>query len=202
MFEKIVSVFKVRNITVLLSKSRVDAVQKILKLIPIGSSIGYGGSVTLEQLGILDQFRKGDYVFYDRSKVTPFTKKSHDLAHLAQHADYFLSSANAITLDGKIVNVDRTGNRVSSLIYGPEHVIIVAGKNKIVKNLDEAIHRIRTIAAPLNARQKQANTPCVKTGVCQDCLSPDRLCNNWVIIEKQHLKGRMTLIIVDEELGY
>lgn len=202
MFEGIVKVFKKKNIKVILVKTKEEACQEILKIIPKKAKVGYGGSVTLETIGILDKLRGGDYIFYDRDKVKKYTKESYKLGHLAQQADYFLTSSNAITKRGEIVNKDRTGNRVSSMIYGPEQVIMVIGKNKIVDDVETAIERIRNIAAPLNAKRLGLNTPCVKTGRCMDCDSPQRICCATVIIERQAKPGRMTIILVDEELGY
>lgn len=205
MYENIISAFKKKNIDVIVVKNSEEACKKILEMIPLKSKVGYSGSLTLEKIGILDKFRNarnGDYVFYDRDKVKKYTNESYRLGHLAQHADYFLSSSNAITKDGKIVNKDRTGNRVSSMIYGPEHVIIVVGKNKIVDNYDAAIERIRNVAAPLNAKRLKLNTPCVKTGKCMDCLLPESICCSTVIIDKQVNRDRLKIILVDEELGY
>lgn len=202
MYENLVKIFSSKNINLIPVETEVEACDEIIKMIPQKSSIGYGGSATLEQIGILDKFRQGDYVFYDRDKVVPFTKESYDLGHRAQQADYFISSSNAITEDGAIVNKDRTGNRVSALIYGPKQVIIVVGKNKITKNINEAMDRIKTIAAPLNAKRKNFKTPCAETGLCSNCNVPDRLCCNTVIIERQFKKDRMTIILINKDLGY
>ncbi|MBS3122240.1 lactate utilization protein [Candidatus Woesearchaeota archaeon] len=202
MFEDIINAFKKKNIDVIAVKTSEEACTKILEMIPLKSKVGYSGSMTLEKIGILNKLRNHDCVFYDRDKVTKYTKDSYQLGHLAQHADYFLSSSNAITKDGKIVNRDKTGNRVSSMIYGPEHVIIVVGKNKIVKDYDAAIERIRNVAAPMNAKRLKLNTPCVKTGKCMDCLLPESICCSTVIIDKQVNKERLKIILVDEELGY
>lgn len=201
--EEIKEKFESENIKTYFVKSKKEAVETVLGLISKNVTVGYGGSVTLEEIGVLNELRKrSDITLYDRDNVIPFTKESNDLGHLAQHANVFLSSSNAVTEDGKIVNKDGTGNRVSSLIYGPEKVIVVVGKNKVVKNVEKAFERIENIAAPKNALRKEANTPCVYTGKCSDCSSPDRLCCNTVIIERQHKKDRMFLIIVDEDLGY
>ncbi len=202
MSEEIVSVFQKRNIKIIPVESIKAASDKILEIIPKTSKIGYGGSVTLESIGVLDRIRAGKYTLYDRDKVKKGSREAYELGHLAQHADYFLASANAITKNGEIVNIDRTGNRVSSLIFGPEHVILVVGKNKIVPDLDAAMKRIKTIAAPLNAKRIGADTPCAKTGICADCSSPERLCCITVVIERQFKPGRMTIILVNEDLGY
>ena len=200
--EKLIEIFKNRNIVLIPVGTKEEACAKILGLIPEGSSIGYCGSQTLDQIGVLDEIRNSNYKFYDRSKVVKYTKESYELGHKAQHADFFLSGTNAITRDGKIVNKDRTGNRVSSLIYGPDHVVIVVGKNKITDNLESALERISNIAAPLNAKRMGINTPCAVTGKCTDCNSPERICCNTVIIERQFKKDRMILIVVDEDLGF
>lgn len=202
MFEEIIEAFKRKNVKVIAVKDAKEACSRILGIIPKKSKIGYGGSATLEQIGILDEIRKGDYVFYDRSKVQKYTKGSNDLGHLAQHADYFLTGSNAITRDGQLVNRDRTGNRVSSMIYGPEHVIVVAGRNKIVDNVEQAIERIRNVAAPLNAKRLNLNTPCVKAGKCMDCNLPESICCSTAIISRQFKEGRMTIILVDKDLGF
>ncbi len=202
MYEKLIKTFALRNINLIFVETEVEACDRIVELIPLKSRIGYGGSITLERIGILDKIRQGDYVFYDRENVQKYTKGSFELGHLAQQADYFLSSSNAITEDGKIVNKDRTGNRVSSLIYGPEHVIIVVGKNKLTKDINEALKRIENIAAPMNAKRINAKTPCVKIGKCVDCLVEERLCCNTVIIERQFIKDRMTVILVNKDLGF
>ncbi len=202
MYQEIIGAFKINNIEVTVAKDKKEATEMILKLIPKKSKIGYSGSVTLETIGILDKIRNEDYVLYDRSKVTKYTSKSNDLGHKAQHADYFLSSSNAITKDGRIVNTDRTGNRVSSLIYGPNKVIIVVGKNKIVDDVAKGLERIKNIAAPLNAKKLNLNTPCVKANKCLDCNLPESICCATVIIRRQFKKDRITIILVDEDLGY
>lgn len=202
MYDELIQNFRGRNIEVTVVSDYEGACQKILELVPHGSTVGYSGSITLETIGILDKIRAGDYVFFDRARVVKYSKDSYDLGHQAQHADYFLSGTNAITKKGQIVNVDRTGNRVSSLIYGPNHVVIVIGKNKIVPDVDAALKRIKEVAAPLNAKRMKVNTPCALTGKCGDCNSADRLCCNTVIIEKQFKKNRMEIILVDQDLGY
>ncbi|MCK5477029.1 MAG: lactate utilization protein [Candidatus Aenigmarchaeota archaeon] len=202
MFEKIIQKFKENNISVIPVENNEEACRKVLEIIPKKSSIGYGGSITLESIGLFDKIKSGDYEFYDKSKAVYGSEEYFKLVDLSQHVDYFLSSSNAITRDGKIVNMDRTGNRVSSIIFGPKHVIIVVGKNKIVDDVDSAIERIRNIAAPLNAKRLKLNTPCVKTGRCMDCSSPDSICCSTVIIHKQFKPNRITIILVNKDLGY
>ena len=201
MFEDIINAFKKKNIDVIAVKTSEEACTKILEMIPLKSKVGYSGSMTLEKIGILNKLRNHDCVFYDRDKVTKYTKDSYQLGHLAQHADYFLSSSNAITKDGKIVNRDKTGNRVSSMIYGPEHVIIVVGKNKIVKDYDAAIHRIQNFVAQKNAERLGLSPPCVKTMACQNCASPHRICNYFTAIKRDYRPNRTHVLLVNEKLG-
>ncbi len=188
MFEDIIKTFETKNITVIPVETGEEACDQILKIIPKKSSIGYGGSETLKSIGIIDKIRTGDYQLYDKSKVESYTDEYHELIRKAQHADYFLSSSNAITEDGKIVNKDRTGNRVASLIYGPRHVVIVVGKNKIVEDFDAAIERIDNIAAQLNAK---------RLGV-----KPEELGCSMAVIERQADPSRITIILVNQNLGY
>jgi L-lactate utilization protein LutB len=202
MYDEMVAKFKSKNIDVVQVKNKKEASEFILKMIPNGSKIGYGGSVTLEQVGVLEKIKTSDFVLFDRSKVFMRNRDGYELAQKALLSDFFLSGANAVTLDGKIVNRDKYGNRVGAQIFGPEHVIIVVGKNKIVKNLEEAIKRIENVAAPLNTKRLNLKTPCVQTGKCMDCSSPERICYVTTIIEGQAKPGRMTLIIVDEDLGF
>ena len=116
-------------------------------------------------------------------------------------ADLFITGANAITEKGQLVNLDMYGNRVAGLTFGPKHVIVMAGRNKIVPDLQAAMNRIKAIAAPANTMRLDKKTPCVKTGVCQECKSPDRICNVWTITEKSFPKGRIKVILIDDELG-
>ncbi len=178
-----------------------STVQKILELIPEGSSIGWGGSQTLIEAGILQAINNGSYQIIDRDKaVTPEEQKQ--VYSQIFNSDYFLMSTNAITLEGELVNVDARGNRVSFLCYGPEHVIVVTGMNKVVTDTDAGIKRTRNIAAPPNTVRLNRNTPCAVTGRCADCLSPDSICSQTVITRRSHIPGRITVILVGEELGY
>ncbi|MDP3879307.1 MAG: lactate utilization protein [Dehalococcoidales bacterium] len=191
---------------------RDEALQKILEMIPPGVTIGAGDSVTLSQIGILDELEKrGSHQVFD-----PFRKDGEDcmpdtfrdLIETGKQAlatDYFLTGLNAITVDGKIVNTDRTGNRASGLIFGPKKVIAVAGINKIVANLEEALARVKEVAAPLNAyrhhiKHEMDTPPCAITGTCADCRHPRRICCYTVIVEYQ-ITPRIELVIVGEDLG-
>lgn len=178
-----------------------DAVEKALSFLPSGTVVGHGGSMTLEESGMLDALRKADIRFLDRAACkTP--EDSKKMFHDSLMADYYFMSTNAMTVNGELVNVDGNGNRVSALIYGPENVIVLAGMNKVAKNVDEAIDRVHLTACPMNAVRLSKKTPCAATGVCADCLSDDCICNQTVITRRSGRKGRIKVILIGEELGY
>lgn len=181
-------------------KDRNEARKLVMSLIEKTDIVGAGGSLTLDQCGIRDELRKHGYHFLDwfTPGIAPDEKQT--LLKRTLTCDVFLTSSNAITEDGKLYNVDGRGNRVAALIFGPKKVIVVAGKNKIVKNVQEACERLETIAAPLNAKQLNKKTGCVDTGYCVDCKTPQRICCHTVISEYQS-SPRIQVIIVDEELG-
>jgi hypothetical protein len=180
-----------------------EARAKVLEMIPGMAKVGVGGSVTIRQLGLLEALvERGNQVF-DHWQTGLSNEERMEMARKQLSADYFLSSSNALTMDGKIINTDNTGNRVSALIFGPQHVVVVLGTNKIVKDMEEGIRRIKEKAAPLNCQRRKDDTPCAKGKECPDCNSPDRLCRVTSIIEKK-TKGidSFSVIIVGEELGY
>lgn len=173
----------------------------VLELMEDGSSVTWGGSMTLEEAGIIEAVRNGSYEAIDRkSAKTP--EESRELYGKIVCADYFLMSTNAFTLDGQLVNIDGMGNRVACLITGPRNVIVVAGMNKLVKNVEEGINRVRTMASPPNTVRLGYKTPCSKTGVCADCIGGDCICCQEVITRMSRIKGRIKVILVGEELGY
>ncbi|MDD4688493.1 MAG: lactate utilization protein [Eubacteriales bacterium] len=173
----------------------------VLSLIPKGATIGVGGSATLNETGIMSAIQDGEYQFIDRFNPPEGTTIT-DALKAGLTADVFLSSTNAVTRDGQLVNVDGTGNRVGAMLYGPGKVIIVLGTNKIVDNIDDAIKRIKNIAAPINAMRLHRNTPCTKTGRCMDCSSPERICNMTTIYSKCRNKGDAVVVVIPEELGF
>jgi L-lactate utilization protein LutB len=179
-----------------------DARRKVLEMIDAGATVGLGGSRTVQEIGLLETLRKGDYALHDQYREGLSREASMDIRKQGTHAEYFISGSNAITDDGKIVNTDGLGNRLAGLCFGPGRVIIVAGRNKIVPDLDAAFDRIKNVAAPMNARRFGVKTPCVQTGRCTDCDSPERICNLTLIIERQRMKGRMIVILVNEDLGF
>lgn len=182
-------------------QTKEEALRKALELIPEGSSVAWGGAMSCEQIGLMDTVRAGNYRPIDRALCkTPEEKQQ--AAREAMFADVFLSGANALSLDGQMVNIDGTGNRVAATIYGPEQVIIVAGMNKVAESLDEAVRRARTVAAPMNKQRFDINnTPCAVTGVCADCKSEGCICNQIVITRHCRPTGRIRFILVGEDLG-
>ena len=203
---------KVKNLLVTLRDNGMNAIfvptaqqakAKVLEMIPGEAKVGIGGSVTIRQMGLLEAlFERGNEVLeHWQSGLT--RDQRMQMARKAVSADYYLSSSNALTMDGKLVNTDNTGNRVSALVFGPQHVVVVVGVNKIVRDVDAGIRRIKERAAPLNCKRRKDNTPCAKGKKCPDCNSPDRLCRVTSIIEKKTRGIRsFSVIIVGEELGY
>ncbi len=173
-----------------------EAVEKALCLLSPGCSVGWGGSTTLTELGMFDRLKAGDYVVYDRAGDPPAPHS------LICPADSFFMSSNAITLEGELVNIDMSGNRVANLIHGPKNVIIMAGLNKLATDVPSAIDRVRNCATPPNCNRLGKNTPCSVTGKCADCLGPDCLCANIVITRKSVPDGRIKVILIGESYGY
>ncbi len=183
-------------------KTAVEAKELALSLIPSGSTASFGGSMTLEESGILAALRaKEDITLIDRATASS-PEEIKKMYHEALSCDYYFMSTNAITSAGELVNIDGTGNRVSALIYGPENVVIIAGMNKVAANVDEALSRVHNTATPMNCQRLNKKTPCSATGVCSDCLSPDCICNQVVITRRSGIEGRIKVILVGEELGY
>lgn len=178
-----------------------DAVELVKKIIPQNASVCFGGSETLKESGVSDLLKSGNYNFIDRT--TAKTKdESREIYAKMTLSDYFFMSSNAITYDGQLVNIDGTGNRTAFLIHGPEYVVVIAGVNKITNTVESAIERVKNIAAPPNCVRLNKDTPCHKLGRCADCLTDDCICDNTVITRKSYRKGRIIVILINEELGY
>lgn len=173
----------------------------ILASIPEKSSISWGGSESIKESGLMDRIRNGNYELIDRMNASS-PEESRTLYAQAVLADYYLMSSNAVTLQGELVNIDGTGNRVACLIHGPKNVIMVVGMNKIVTDIAAGLERVRNFASPPNAKRLNRQTPCNAVGYCNDCLSPDCMCNQIVITRRSGIKGRIKLYFVAEELGY
>ena len=178
-----------------------EAMDKILSLMPEGSSIGWGGSMTLGQLGFYDAVKGKGYDVIDRYTAKTVDEQKDVNARLV-NSDFFFMSTNAITVDGQLVNIDGRGSRLAFLCYGPENVIVVTGMNKVVEDVDSGIKRIHTIAAPANTVRLSRKTPCATTGHCGNCMSPDCICSQTVITRFSTVPGRIKVILVGEELGY
>lgn len=194
-----------------LAKSNIDSFfvqneaelrEMVKNLVPTGSKVAVGDSMTLFDTGIIDLLRSENYNFLDKYESTLTTESKKALYRETFTADSFLCSTNAITENGELYNIDGNGSRVAAMLYGPSQVIIVAGINKIVKNLAEAEIRVRNYAAPLDAKRLGKNTPCATLGYCVDCQSNERICNDFVIIKRQFIKGRIKVIFVNKTLGY
>ena len=178
-----------------------SALKKALELIPEGASVGWGGALSAQQIGLIDAVKKGNYSAIDRGAAnTP--EERNQLLKRCLTADVFLSGANALSLDGEMVNIDGTGNRVAAIVYGPETVLVIAGMNKVCDTLDDAVTRARTVAAPMNKQRFPFKTPCEVTGACADCKSDDCICNQILITRNCRPAGRIKFILVGEELGF
>jgi len=196
------------NISAFYAQTKREAFEMVMSMIPERSVVGFGDSLTLRQIGVVDALEEGNYTFLNPWKPGTTVEENIRLKKRALTADVFVTGTNALTLDGRIVNVDGHGNRVAAMLFGPGKVIIVAGINKIVENVEAALRRIRDCTAPLNVRRHphlDPAPPCGETGVCSDCSSPWRICNKTVIIEREYnnsqYKPIITVIVVAEELG-
>lgn len=179
---------------------REEALKKALELIPQGASVGWGGALSAQQIGLMDALRSGNYQAIDRDQCkTPEEKVQ--AARESMFADVFLTGANGLSLDGQMVNIDGTGNRVAATIFGPKSVIVIAGMNKVADTLEDAVKRARTVASPMNAQRFGLTTPCSVTGTCGDCKQAECICNQIVITRHCRPAGRIRFILVGEELG-
>ena len=203
---------KKNNMETFVVKTREEARALALSMIPEGAVCASGGSVTLKECGIIEAIKAGNYTYLDRNDPALTAEEKEEMVMRAQCCDVYLSSSNAITEDGELYNVDGNSNRVSNLLFGPKSVIIVAGTNKIVKDLDEAVVRVKTIAAQLNCKRLNCDTYCAKAGKCislvqggnmpKGCNSDGRICVNFTVMARQRKKDRVKVILVEEALGY
>lgn len=178
-----------------------DARTMVLDMIPAGASIALGGSETLAAMNIIDTLRSDTYKLFDRYAKSPH-EEIVELMRQSLLADVMLTSTNAITRQGELVNIGCSGNRVSAMIFGPKKVIIVAGANKVVDTLDDAMKRVKQIA-PMNSKRIKHETPCVETGRCMDCYIQKRICNYLTVIyHGMKFEGRLNVILVAEEIGF
>ncbi len=194
----VIEALRQRNMTGYYAKSREEALKIALDLIPEKSSVTMGGATSAYEIGLVEAVKNGDYDFIDRDAIPD--KRAAMLA--AYDADVFLSSVNAMTDDGILVNIDGNANRVSAIAQGPKKVLFIVGMNKICPDLDSAMKRARNVAAPINAARFGLSTPCSKTGKCFDCKSPDTICCQFLITRFSRHKDRIHIILVNDNLGF
>ena len=194
--EHVIKGLQSRNMSGYYAKNKEEALKTALELIPKGSSISMGGCMSAQEIGLVSALKESDYHFIDRSKMEP-----REALLAAYDADIFLASANAMTDDGILVNIDGNSNRVSCIAQGPKKVIFIVSMNKICSDLDSAMKRARNIAAPANAQRFDIKTPCKLTGRCSDCKSPDTICCQFLITRYSRHTDRIHVILVNESLG-
>ena len=196
--QKVIKGLGSRNMEAYYADSKEAALAKALELIPEKSSVTMGGCMSAREIGLVDALKQGDYNFIDRDNY----EDKREAMLMAYDADFFLSSANAMTEDGVIINIDGNANRVSAIAQGPKHVLFIVGMNKVCSDVDGAMKRARNVAAPINAQRFGLSTPCAKTGSCLDCKSPDNICCQFLITRYSLHKGRISVILVNDELGF
>ena len=203
MVEKVLENLKKNEMEALHFPTAEEAKREVLKRISPLAKVGVGGSITLREIGLLDALRERGNEVYDHWKVGLSKEERQAVGKKQQRADFFLTSTNALTMDGKLINIDATGNRVASMIFGPEKVMVITGVNKIVKNLNEGFSRLKKVAAPKNCQRRKDPTPCAQDLICHNCDSPARLCRVTTIIERKPFGIReFTVVLVGEALGY
>ena len=196
--KKVIKGLESRNMTGYYAADKEEALKKVLELIPEGSSVTMGGSMSANEIGLVEAVKCDKYKFIDRN--TAADKHAAELE--AYDADFYLASANAITEDGILVNIDGNANRVSAIAYGPKKVIFIVGMNKVCDDIDVAIKRARNVAAPINAQRFGLSTPCSETGSCFNCKSPDTICCQFLITRYSKHEGRIHVVLVNDNLGF
>ena len=196
--QKVIKGLESRGMSGYYAKDKEDALKTALGLIEEGSTITMGGAMSAHEIGLVEALKKGNYNFIDRDQMED--KIAAALA--AYSADVFLTSTNAMTEDGVLVNIDGNANRVSAIAHGPSKVIVIAGMNKVCSDTDGAMKRARNVAATTNAQRFGLDTPCAKTGSCMDCKSPDTICCQFLITRYSRHKGRIHVILVNDNLGF
>lgn len=195
--ETVIKGLQSRNMSGYYAASKEDALKQALELIPEESTISMGGCMSAHEIGLINALESGNYHYLDRSKM-----ELREGLLAAYDSDIFLSSANAITNDGIMVNIDGNSNRVSCIAQGPKKVIFIVGMNKVCADLDSAMKRARNVAAPINAQRFDIKTPCKETGKCFDCKSPDTICCQFLITRYSRHIGRIHVILVNDDLGF
>ncbi|MBP5325102.1 MAG: lactate utilization protein [Pseudobutyrivibrio sp.] len=199
--QKVIKGLESRNMKGYYAATKEEALKIALDLIPETSSVTMGGAMSAREIGLVDALKNGNYNFIERENATTDEEK-RAVTLKGYDADYFLSSANAITEDGVMVNIDGNSNRVSFIAHGPKHVIFIVGMNKVCNDVDGAMKRARNVAAPINAQRFGLTTPCSKTGACMNCKSPDTICCQFLITRYSRHNDRMHVILVNDSLGF
>lgn len=209
LIEKTLKNLEKNNMAAYYTKTKQETVELVRSLLKEGETISCGGSVSLSESGVFALMQSGNYNFLDRSRATS-PEEIEEIYRRTFYADTFLGSVNALTEEGELINVDGRCNRIAAIAFGPKSVILVVGRNKIVPSLVDGYKRVKTVAAPLNAKRLGCNTPCAKTGVCitpdaditKGCMSEDRICAVCTVSSRQREKNRIKVIICEESLGY
>ena len=199
--EVLVKNLRKRHFEAYYCSTKEEALEQVLSLIPAGSTVGWGGAISASQVGVQAAVKAGDYKVIDRDD---FSDPADKLRCMRQcfDSDYFITGANALSLDGQMVNIDGNGNRVGMIVYGPKNIIVVAGMNKVCQTIEDAVKRARTVAAPMNQQRFGLPNPCTCTGVCADCLTETSICNQILITRNCKPAGRIKFVLVGEELGF
>ena len=199
--EILVKNLKSRHFDAYYCATKEEALQKALSLIPQGASVGWGGAMSAQQIGLMDAVRAGEYRVLDREACqTP--QEREDMMRQCLLSDVFITGANGISLDGQMVNIDGNGNRVAAIVYGPKEIIVVAGMNKVEDTIEAAVTRARTVAAPMNQQRFGLPNPCTATATCADCKCETSICNQILITRHCRPVGRIKFVLVGEDLGF
>ena len=199
--ERTVKALKKNNFDAIFVPTGAAALEELFKMIPGGAKVGVGGSVTLSQIGFFDEAKKRSVTVMNPPTPGMSPDEAIRLRREALLSDVFITSSNAVTEDGKLYNIDGTGNRVAAMMFGPKKVVLVCGVNKLVKDLDQAHERVKEWTAPMNVKRLSLKTPCAETGECADCASPQRICNVYVAMVKKPSRTDITVMLVGEHLG-
>ena len=200
--EKTINNLKKNNISGYYVKDNDELINIIKDIAKEGEVVSVGGSMSLFESKVIELLRSGRYEFLDRYKENLTQEDIKEIYRKSFFADTYFASANAITEDGKIFNVDGNGNRVAAILYGPDKVVLIVGVNKIVKNIEQAVARNRSISGPANAKRLNLSTPCIKTGQCMECNIEDRICCEYTVIKRQKNPKRMHVIFINDTLGF
>lgn len=199
---QVIKALTLRNMTAQFAETREEALAMALEQIPAKSSVGWGGCSSAQEIGLMDALRQGDYQLMDRESITDPAEKNRLAHEILNHCDYFLTSVNGMSEDGVLVNIDGNANRVAAIAFGPDHVLAIVGMNKVVHSEEDAYRRAKFLAAPVNAQRFGLDTPCAKLGKCALCKHEQCICCQILVTRFSRVKGRIHLILVNEDLGF